>query len=396
MYKEPPIAEWLFMMDGLGSTSELDNTLYGLRGLYGGGVGMIGVVATSLRVDAVEDLTGSLIGRRLLYGRDDIIVVEVFGTEQIDVRTTLIALRGTLAAIITVTTVLTLSSLLLLGSNAVDVFLTLFLQVTVHTVDALDTEAGSEDGDLHLLAQFEVGGKTPLDLEVVAELGHEVVHVVHLLHHQRLLAVLRTCERDGEQDLLGVEDIVIVEQRRVQGVFDGFLHTALALAIACRHNRHTTVLENCLHIVEVKVDESVYGDDLRDALSSHGERIVGLAEGIEHGEFGINGTQALVVDHQQGIDMLLHLLHTVEGLVDLTVALKAEGDSDDTDGEDAQFFGDAGDDGRCTRAGAAAHTGGDECHTGAVGEHSADVLDALFGGQTGLLGLVACAEAFLT
>lgn len=103
MYKEPPIAEWLFMMDGLGSTSELDNTLYGLRGLYGGGVGMIGIVATSLRVDAVEDLTGSLIGRRLLYGRDDIIVVEVFGTEQIDVRTTLIALRGTLAAIITVT-----------------------------------------------------------------------------------------------------------------------------------------------------------------------------------------------------------------------------------------------------------------------------------------------------
>ena len=30
MYKEPPIAGWLFMMDGLGSTSELDNTLYGL------------------------------------------------------------------------------------------------------------------------------------------------------------------------------------------------------------------------------------------------------------------------------------------------------------------------------------------------------------------------------
>ena len=63
---------------------------------------------------------------------------------------------------------------------------------------------------------------------------------------------------------------------------------------------------------------------------------------------------------------------------------------------DALFFGDAGDDGRCTRASAAAHTGGDECHTGAVGEHSADVLDTLFGGQTGLLGLVACAETFFT
>lgn len=92
---------------------------------------MIGIVATRLRVDAVEDLTGALIGRRLLYSRDHIVVVKVFRTEQIDVRTTLIALRGALAAIVAVAAVLTLGGLLLLGSDAVDVFLTLFLQVTI-------------------------------------------------------------------------------------------------------------------------------------------------------------------------------------------------------------------------------------------------------------------------
>ena len=59
--------------------------------------------------------------------------------------------------------------------------------MTAHTVHILDTEAGGQDGDLDFLAQLGIGGETPLDLEVAAELGHKVVHVVHFLHHQALL-----------------------------------------------------------------------------------------------------------------------------------------------------------------------------------------------------------------
>ena len=85
--------------------------------------------------------------------------------------------------------------------------------MVAHAVDALNAKACGKDGDLDLLTQFEIGGESPLDFEVVAKLGHKVVHVVHLLHHQRLLAVLRACKRDGQQDFLRVEDVVVVEQR---------------------------------------------------------------------------------------------------------------------------------------------------------------------------------------
>ena len=91
--------------------SELDDSLNGLRGLHRGIVDLSHNVTRGLRVDAVENLARTFISRCRLNGGDDIVVVEVFRTEQVDVRTALIALRGTLAAIVAVTTVLFLGSL---------------------------------------------------------------------------------------------------------------------------------------------------------------------------------------------------------------------------------------------------------------------------------------------
>ena len=90
--------------------------------------------------------------------------------------------------------------------------------------------------------------------------------------------------------------------------------------------------------------------------------------------------------------MLCHLIDAVEGLVDLLVALKLEGDGDDTDGEDAQFLAYLGDDRCCSRACAAAHARSDEVHLRAVAEHCFDVVYRLLGSQARLLGSVACSQ----
>ena len=60
-----------------------------------------------------------------------------------------------------------------------------------------DAEARSEDCDFHFLVERGVGGKTPLRFNIVVELRHKLVHLVHLLHHQRV-AFLFGAERDGE------------------------------------------------------------------------------------------------------------------------------------------------------------------------------------------------------
>ena len=90
-----------------------------------------GDVASGLGVDAVEDLTGALVSGRGFNSGDDIIVVEVFGMEEIDVRTALVTLGGAVAAIVTVTAILFLGSPCLLFGNAVDLLLGVLLQVSV-------------------------------------------------------------------------------------------------------------------------------------------------------------------------------------------------------------------------------------------------------------------------
>ena len=93
--------------------------------------------------------------------------------------------------------------------------------------------------------------------------------------------------------------------------------------------------------------------------------------------------------------MLVHLLHTVECLVNLTVTLETEGNGDNAHGQDAHLLGHTGNNGCCTSTRAAAHTGGDEGHAGAVVEHLLDILQALLGGSPRLLGTVAGPQSFL-
>ena len=125
----------------------------------------------------------------------------------------------------------------LLAGLTVEVVLCLLSDVDVHSVNVLDAETGSKDCYLHLLAKVGVESDTPLYLEVGTEALHEIVHFVHFLHHKTVVAVVACCavlaEVDAEKNLLGVEYVVVVEQRRIECILDSLLDTALALAVAC-------------------------------------------------------------------------------------------------------------------------------------------------------------------
>ena len=264
--------------------------------------------------------------------------------------------------------VLLLGVLLLLFGYPVGVFLRVTLQMAVHSVDILDTETSGEYGHLHLLAQFRVGSESPLYLEV-AEFGHEVVHVVHLFHHQAVLSVLLTAERDAEKYLLGVENVIVVQQRRVQGVVNSLLHTSFTLTVTGAHDGHTAVFQYRLNIVEVKVYQSVYGDNLGNALGSHAQCVVGLAESVEHCKLRIYLTQPFIVDNEQRINVLRHLFHAVESLVYLAVALETERYGHYSHREDAHLLADTGYHGSGAGTCSTAHSGCYERHASAVVEH---------------------------
>ena len=136
------------------------------------------------------------------------------------------------------------------------------------------------------------------------------------------------------------------------------------------------------------------GDDLCNGLGCYGESVIGFAKGIEERQVGIDLAQAFVINNEQGIYVFRHLLNTIESLVNLLVALEAEGNGNDTYSEDIHLLADTGDDRSSTCAGAAAHTCGDEGHAGAIVQHIMNVVDAFFGSGACLFGTVAGSESF--
>ena len=190
--------------------------------------------------------------------------------------------RLAVAAVYALTARAAFGRLLLFLGAAFVLLLGVLLHVAAHSVNVLYAEARGEDGNLDFVAQFGVGGESPFYLELGVKLRHEVVHVVHLLHHQAALAVaFLAAEGYAEKDFLGVENVVVVEQGRVQGVVDGLLHAAFALAVTSTHDGHTAVFKHGLHVVEVEVDKPVYGYYFGDALRRYAQGVVGLAEGVE-------------------------------------------------------------------------------------------------------------------
>ena len=81
--------------------------------------------------------------------------------------------------------VTTNSTKLFLSSLLSKLFLSLMCTaVACHTVNSLNAESSCKDCHLHLIAKGWVEGETPFDFEVTTKLIHEVIDIVHLVHHQ--------------------------------------------------------------------------------------------------------------------------------------------------------------------------------------------------------------------
>ena len=173
-------------------------------------------------------------------------------------------------------------------------FLAALFEHTVHTGDIFHAETGGEYGNLYFTFQCVVHSHTPDYLYAFAELAHEFVDLVHFLHHQ-----FRTfAEGYVQHHLLGIEDIVVVQQRRVQGIVDGFRHTTFTFAEAGTHDGNATVFEDGLYICKVQVHRSTHGDDFCNTFGGDGQRIICLAKSIHKRKVGIYFAQTLIVDNQ--------------------------------------------------------------------------------------------------
>ena len=154
-------------------------------------------------------------------------------------------------------------------------------------------------------------------------------------------------------------------------------------------------LHNGGNVRKVQVDHYVLGEahqlgNRGDGLLQH---IVRNAESVGKGDLLIGDVfQPVIGNDDQGIHLFTQIGNALLSLAHPIGALKLKGLGDHADGEDTGLMGQVRHNGRRAGAGAAAHTGGDEHHVGAL-QHLGNGSAALLGGLLADLGLGAGAHA---
>ena len=171
-----------------------------------------------------------------------------------------------------------------------------------------------------------------------------------------------------------------VQQRVGDRLLGGLFGAELAPAATDGHPRGPGVAHHGLHVGEVQVDLPGDRDQLGDRLHAQPKDVVGHLERVLGRDLLLaDHVEALVGDHEQGVDLLLEALNALLGGPGPPQALECERRGDDADGQRVRLLDDAGEYRRRAGTRAAAHAGRDEDHV-RVAHGVVQLVAALFGG----------------
>jgi hypothetical protein len=219
--------------------------------------------------------------------------------------------------------------------------------------------------------------------------------IEHRAHHHRGVLVSEGFHRrahflefaDGEvhaggdvhQHALGAGEVHVLQQRALQRRLGRAHRAVLADGDSGTHHGHAHLRHDRAHVGEVHVDETRPGDDVRDALHRAQQHLIGRLEGVDEGDLAAQHRSQLVVgDHDQGIDVLGQFGDALLRREHALVALEAEGLGHHRHHQDVHLLRHLRHHRRGAGTGAAAHTGGDEHHVGAL-QHLLDAVAVLEG-----------------
>ena len=184
----------------------------------------------------------------------------------------------------------------------------------------------------------------------------------------------------------------VLEERARRRAVRRLHAAALPVAVARPHDGHSHAGHDGGDVRKIEVDEPRHGDEVRDSLHRLMQDVVGEREGIGQAGRRVDRAQdALVRDHDHGVDALAERFETGVRLGDPALALERERLGDDRDGQGVQLAGEAGDDRSRPGPGATSQTCRHEDHVGAV-EGLDELLGVVEGGLAPDGGIGACAE----
>ena len=160
---------------------------------------------------------------------------------------------------------------------------------------------------------------------------------------------------------------IVFEQRAVDGAICGVGGAIRAGSDGGAHHGVALAGHDGFHVGKVAIDDSGNGDDVGNALNGLAQNIVRDAERFEKAGAVLDAFhQALVGNHDDGVDAADQFGERLLGLLHAALAFEGEGLGDDRNGERAEFAGEIRDHGSRAASGASAETGSDEDHVRAV------------------------------
>ena len=226
----------------------------------------------------------------------------------------------------------------------------------------LPLKPGSNDSDLHRVAERFVGHYAEVDLNIVHTgcRADQLARLVHIVQRQ-----VARC-RDVDQNRPRALQPALVDQRAENCGASRFHRCVLAACRGGPHNGEAHAGHDRSHVCEVAIDETGRCDDVADALHALPQNIVGQPERLVETRSPRNELhQPVVGNRDDRIHGGVQLCETLVRLAHAPRALKAERPSDDGDSQRPQFLGESRNHRRRAGTGAAAQSGGDEYHVGA-------------------------------
>src|ERR1017187_2476032 len=253
----------------------------------------------------------------------------------------------------------------------------------------LGLEAGGDDRDLDGVGQRFVQDDAEVDLHFFARgsFADDGAGLVDFVEAQVAGA------GDVDEDAARAADAGIFQQRATDGLAGGFHGGLFPRTDGGAHHGVAHADHGGFDVGEIAVDEAGRDDDVADALDGLTQQVVGHFEGVEEaGAAGNQREQAVVGDGDYGVDGTGQPAETLFAKAHAARAFESERLGDHGDGEGVELLGERGDDGRGAGAGAAAQSGGDEDHVGALQDLD-DAVGVFKRGLASDLGVGAGAEA---
>src|SRR6267143_1810121 len=249
-------------------------------------------------------------------------------------------------------------------------------------------EAGGDHGDLDGVLHVVVLHGAEDDVGIlVSGLLNDARSFVDLMQRETRTA------GNVDEDALSALNGIVFEKRAGDGAVRGIYGAVRAGGNSGPHHGVALAMHDGFHVGKVAVDNAWHGDDVRDALHRLAKDVVGDAEGVEEARAALDGVhQALVGDHDDGVNSADEFLKSLFRLHHAALAFEGEWFCDHGDAQGAQFAGERSDYGRGAAAGASAEAGRDENHVRAF-QRFYDLLRVLERRLPADLGIGARAEA---